>query len=1033
MLTKESIYAVITSILCIIVIMAISSFALRDTVKGPKVEDGVIDLSGYHLSESKEIALDGEWGYYEGELISPIQVSDYNLTTEVEVPKHWNQYDLQRNGNPAYGYGTFLLTILIHPQDLNEVLAFKVQNIGMSSQLWIDSELLYSNGLPAITKGSYQMRNVPYTVHFTPKQQEIHVAIQVANFDYSPYSGIVSSIKLGSSEAINKNLMKNIGYEFLLSSSYLVVGLIFLMLYFQRKAERFLLFFFLYNFSGLFYVITHGEKLWYLIFPSFPYALFAKIQYLSAALNLLAYLLYLYYSFPKLFYHRRTRGLILIASIFVPICIFPLQVQSYWSAPQILLFQVVMLYTTYIFIRGIYLHYEYSAYIALASLSSFFMVSQAVQIVLGKANTDISMVAAQLIWVLLQAFLIAARFSKTYDLKEQYNKELQMIDKYKDDFLAKTSHEFRTPLHGIINILRIFLEKEIKHLPATEVENLSLAIEIASRLSRLVNDILDLSRIREGKIHMQLETVEIKRQLEDITLVLQFAYREIPCNIKLILPEEDTYIQVDRDRFKQIFYNLLDNALKHTKEGKVDLTVEVHNEDISIEVRNFGQNPALPENIFEPYVQGAGTEAEGGYGLGLSIVKSLVEMQHGSIELRHDERSSIAFIVRFRKVRHEKSIQEKTEDEMRIQIRSEKLAELGRKNSVEGSAKVLVVDDNPMNLKVIVDALSIEHYHIIPLTSGKETLTYLDQHKGDGPDLVLIDVMMPEMSGYVLSAELRKRMNLVELPILFITAATNRMDSRIAMEHGANDFLYKPFDLTELRARVHTLISMKRLATEKARFEIAFLHAQIKPHFLYNALNTIASSCEESSPETADLIVSLARYLRGTLDFANIGELVPLEREIGLVKAYLDIERARFPVFQASFINVDKMSALIPPLSIQILVENALKHGLAPNSYYGQICISMEVHDAKLRVIVTDIREERDETDSVLLAGKVMRKLDDEFLQQILERPGESGSIGLYNVNQRLKNVGGSGILLFKAPSNGTSIGFDIEGGEWNV
>lgn len=153
--------------------------------------------------------------------------------------------------------------------------------------------------------------------------------------------------------------------------------------------------------------------------------------------------------------------------------------------------QLIMLYSIYGFIRGILNKHTYSIYFAIGALLSLYIVNEQIQIVFGKSRLNLSLLVVQMIWSILHALLISVRISKTFALVEAQTKELVLMDKFKDDFLAKTSHEFKTPLHGIINIIKLFVEKEKKYLPADEIESLELVIDIANRLSRLVNDILE--------------------------------------------------------------------------------------------------------------------------------------------------------------------------------------------------------------------------------------------------------------------------------------------------------------------------------------------------------------------------------------------------------------------------------------------------------------------------------------------------------------------------------------------------------------
>lgn len=193
--------------------------------------------------------------------------------------------------------------------------------------------------------------------------------------------------------------------------------------------------------------------------------------------------------------------------------------------------------------------------------------------------------------------------------------------------------------------------------------------------------------------------------------------------------------------------------------------------------------------------------------------------------------------------------------------------------------------------------------------------------------------------------------------------------------------------------------------------ETAFLNAQMKPHFLYNTLNTIAYCCKTDPAEAERLILSLAKYLRGTLDFENLSGIIPLKKEIDLVRAYVTIEKARFETVDVSFvIDPDLPELQIPPLTIQPLVENAIRHGLRKRGGAGKVVITIRMCENNILVSVEDNG-----------VG-----ISDEKLANLLESPGGSASIGLYNIHTRLLRLYGKGLSLSSKPGHGTSVRFTI-------
>ena len=193
--------------------------------------------------------------------------------------------------------------------------------------------------------------------------------------------------------------------------------------------------------------------------------------------------------------------------------------------------------------------------------------------------------------------------------------------------------------------------------------------------------------------------------------------------------------------------------------------------------------------------------------------------------------------------------------------------------------------------------------------------------------------------------------------------------------------------------------------------ETAFLHAQIKPHFLYNALNTIADCCETNSQEAGKLILSLAKYLRGTLDFENISGIITLKKELELVNAYITIEKARFDDLQVKMdIEDGLLDIQLPPLTVQPLVENAIKHGIRKKREGGTVWIKIHTDESDLVFSVED-------NGAGMEAGK---------MEELLNTPKGGASVGMYNIHIRLVRKYGQGLAIESVPDGGTTVSFRI-------
>ncbi|MNI52010.1 Sensor histidine kinase YpdA [compost metagenome] len=267
------------------------------------------------------------------------------------------------------------------------------------------------------------------------------------------------------------------------------------------------------------------------------------------------------------------------------------------------------------------------------------------------------------------------------------------------------------------------------------------------------------------------------------------------------------------------------------------------------------------------------------------------------------------------------------------------------------------------------------------------------------------------MPGLVLCQAIRERFVLSELPILVLTTGDRPEDIQAIFEAGANDYLSQPVELREFRARVQTMLDMRQLIRKSVETEIAFLQAQIKPHFLYNALNAIISVCPDDPEKATDLLLDLSQYLRSSFDFQNRGQTVPIEKELELVRSYLALEKARFDErLNVEFDVPERIRELVPPLSIQPLVENAVNHGLMQKESGGTITLAIRQLPHQLIVAVTD--------DGIGMSH--------EKIGEVLSEERTEGGIGLRNIQRRLLKIYGTGLLIESEPGIGTVISYVI-------
>ncbi len=403
-------------------------------------------------------------------------------------------------------------------------------------------------------------------------------------------------------------------------------------------------------------------------------------------------------------------------------------------------------------------------------------------------------------------------------LQQEIVENLQKADELKDAFLANTSHELRTPLNGIIGIAEALRHDPTGSIPLKAKRNLDHVIRCGRRLSHLINDLLDHAKLKRGEISLEIRSLEL-RPIVGVTLsiVAPIAKRK-GVELRNRVPSELPLIKADEDRLQQILLNLLGNAIKFTEQGWVEIRAQQLNGMVEICVADSGIGIPKEQHsaIFEMFhqVDASISRNFGGTGIGLSLTRRLVELHNGSIRVSSQEGKGSEFFVHFPIGTGQTggiSIISSDFIDEGMDVLEETLGQENKEASL-----IVVVDDEIVNLQIMQNILVPAGYRVKLFTNGTDALHYFE--KGELPDLVLLDLMMPIVSGYDVCLQLRQTYNASLLPIIFMTAKSQAKELKKALELGANDFLPKPYEKEELLARIRLHLQVSTINRGYARF-----------------------------------------------------------------------------------------------------------------------------------------------------------------------------------------------------------------------
>ncbi len=395
------------------------------------------------------------------------------------------------------------------------------------------------------------------------------------------------------------------------------------------------------------------------------------------------------------------------------------------------------------------------------------------------------------------------RLHKILTQLEESEKKIKENTKVKELFIAKVSHEIRSPLNIIIG----FTELLQGNITNDDRDEYVQSIQIASKnLLNLINNVLDFSKIESGKIEKNLIQVNVEELVNNISRIFKYKAQEKNNIIKLnIALPKNSFYEIDPNHYTQILLNLLTNAIKFTSNGIIEVNLKYKDFQLTTEIKDNGIGINLDEQqlIFNAFEQSknnfVNTNKHQGTGLGLSIVKQLVEINDGKIKLTSAINKGASFIF---SIPTEQHMSKKNIETYKVPIK-----EIDLQNK-----KILLAEDQELNQKLISKSLSNYGAIVTCVANGQEAVNEIQNNYFD---LFITDINMPILNGIEATKIIRKKLN-YKNPILCITAdVTNEMRKKV-LQVGANEILNKPFQIEDLK---NTLMAISKLEIDLTYFK----------------------------------------------------------------------------------------------------------------------------------------------------------------------------------------------------------------------
>ena len=590
--------------------------------------------------------------------------------------------------------------------------------------------------------------------------------------------------------------------------------------------------------------------------------------------------------------------------------------------------------------------------------------------------------------------------ARAYEAERKRNEALAEIDRTKTAFFSNISHELRTPLTLILGPLEDLLSQR-DDLAPDDREQIELAHRNSLRLLKLVNTLLDFSRIEAGRVAAAYEPVDLSQFTADLASVFRSIVERAGLKLTIDCPPLPQPVYVDREMWEKIVFNLLSNAFKFTFEGEIVITLRAVDGGAEMIVSDTGTGipvEELPE-LFKRFhrIRGARGRSYEGSGIGLALVQELIRLHGGSVRIESELGRGSRFIVfvphgvghlpaehigaaparSFTSITADTYVHE-AERWLANDLASAEVGrpsdEIGKASALKGEKALILVADDNADMRDYVTRMLASAYRIETVSDGAQAI---DSIKKLHPDLVLTDVMMPVLDGFAVLEAVRSHPDLSSTPVILLSARAGE-ESRIeGLRAGADDYMVKPFSARELMARVEGQLELARL---RKQAEEALLRSE--------RLASLGRMAATISHEINNPLAALTNLLF----LAQRTEGIPGEARELLEEADAELQRVAHITRQA--LGFYRESIAPSSTNISALVESTI-----------------DLLKGKIRTKKASIEKQWNILEEVTGVAGELRQVFSNLLANSIDATDDGGTIKVRISKCRLRN-GGAGLRI---------------------